>query len=95
MYDFTQTFDDKQPEISLDFNYPAEGSYDIDETQNLAIITQIQLYVKTDVGASTQAYVIAGGINENNIGLRIVSDNANLLNYMVVIYGKKPNDANN
>lgn len=95
MYDSTEMFDDKQPEISLDFNYPIEGSYDVDETQNLPIITQIQLYVKTDAGAITQAYVISGGINENNIGLRIISNNENLLNYMVVIYGKKPNNENN
>ncbi|KAM7347826.1 uncharacterized protein ACRADG_007306 [Cochliomyia hominivorax] len=96
-YQFTQTYDEDQQEISLDFHYPQEmnenaaeetkGDGDDDDDDSV-IITQIQLYVKAEDGAITQAYITEGGIGKNNISLQIIANHSNLLNYMLVIYGK-------
>ncbi|KAI8128297.1 hypothetical protein FF38_08133 [Lucilia cuprina] len=88
-YQYTQKFDEQQPEILLDFNYPEKAVENDNEAEidSFVTITQLQLYVNAEDGATTQAYVTAGGIGENNISLQIVANNSNLLNYMLVIYG--------
>ncbi|XP_065365113.1 uncharacterized protein LOC135958167 [Calliphora vicina] len=89
-YQYAQSFDGEQQDISLDFHYPDntnENYSDVEADGSPITITQIQLYVKAEDGATTQAYVTEGGIGENNISLQIIANNSNLLNYMLVIYG--------
>lgn len=74
----------------MDFHYPIDA-FSNDEDENLFadedIITQIQLYVKAEDGASTQAYITEGGIGKKNISLQIIANHSKMLNYMLVIYG--------
>lgn len=92
-YQYTETFDTPQQIISLDFQYPdvndenQDSSDEVPDSSDI-IITQIQLYVKSQDGSDTQAYITEGGIGENNISLQIVAIDSNLLNYILVIYGK-------
>lgn len=77
----------------MDFHYPIDGFItDDDKNEGLyadyPYITLIQLYVKAEDGASTQAYITEGGIGKENISLQIVANRSKMLNYMLVIYGK-------
>ncbi|XP_073829229.1 uncharacterized protein [Musca autumnalis] len=81
-YQYEQSFDNIQDEISLDYDYPSADS------ENNAAITQIVLYVEASDDATTQAYVTAGGIGQTSISLQVVAKNADHLRYMVVVYGK-------
>ncbi|XP_005180923.2 uncharacterized protein LOC101900839 [Musca domestica] len=83
-YQYEQSFDSVQPEISLDYDYP---SADVPVNNNV-IVTQIVLYVEASDDATTQAYTTNGGIGQSSISLQIVAKNSTYLRYMVVVYGR-------
>ncbi|XP_075158765.1 uncharacterized protein LOC142231975 [Haematobia irritans] len=76
------SFDTIQSQITSSYVFPAADS------NNDSIITKITLYVEASDDATTQAYVIDGGIGETAITLEIVANNSDFLRYMVIIYGK-------
>lgn len=83
-YQYEQSFDSVQPEISLDYDYPSADM----PVNNNVIVTQIVLYVEASDDATTQAYTTNGGIGQSSISLQIVAKNSTYLRYMVVVYGK-------
>ncbi|XP_013119022.1 uncharacterized protein LOC106096048 [Stomoxys calcitrans] len=79
---YQQSFDSVQSEITLEYVFPGP------DASNDSLITKITLYVEASDDATTQAYVIDGGIGQTSITLQIVAHNSDYLRYMVIVYGK-------